>query len=89
MNTHPAHRFRAATTTSVVTSVSGTVPARWTGTRVPPVSTPPLSSGAFYERGERTQRERERGREREREYARGVGVGYVRDERGRRSLVRR
>ena len=46
VNTHPAHRFRAATTTSVVTSVSGTVPARWTGTHTPPVPAPQPSSGA-------------------------------------------
>ena len=71
----------AVTTSSVVTSVSGTVPARWTGTYMLPVSAPPPSSGAFYERGWRAQREREQEKEREREY----GMRYDWDERGRRS----
>ena len=46
-----------------------------------PVSAPPPSSGAFYDRGGRAQRERERERERKREY----GMRYERHERGRRS----
>ena len=50
---------------SVVTSVSGTVPARSTGTRTLLVSALPPSSGVFYERCEREQRERERGRGKE------------------------
>ena len=90
----PPPSSAATTTTTGVTSV-GTVPARSTGTRTPPVSAPPPSSvvgGVFYERGERErerdrEREREREqREREREYGRGeYGMGYDRDDRGRRS----
>jgi len=62
--------------TTVVTTVRGMVPARSTGTRTPPVSTPPprsVASGALYKRGEREQDERvmeQREREREREYMR-------------------
>ena len=76
----------SAATTTTVASIGGTVPARSTGTRTPPMSAPPSSSGTFYERGEREQRERDREREREREYVRGeYGMGYDRDDRGRRS----
>ena len=52
----------AATTSSVVTSVSGTVPARWTETCMLPVSAPLPS--AFYMNGVsgRSAKENERGR---------------------------
>ena len=76
----------ASVSASVVTSVRGTVYARSPGTCTPPVSAPSPSSAVFYERGEREQREIEREREREREHVRGeYGMGYDRDEHGRRS----
>ena len=76
----------AATSSSVVTSVGAPVTTRSAGTRTPPVSAPLPSSGAFCEWGEQEQHEREREREREQEYVhREYGMGYDRDERGRRS----
>ena len=69
----------AATTSSVVTSVSGTVPARWTETCMLPVSAPLPS--AFYMNGVSGRSAKENEREREREY----GMGYEQHERGRRS----
>lgn len=83
----PPPSSAATTTTTGVSNVSGTISARSTGTRTPPMSAPPPNSapsGAFYERDQREREQRER--EREREYVRGeYGMGYDRDNRGRRS----